>query len=384
MKPTSLLLLIALTLTASAEMKCAPGKCGSATAPAAKPLPKVPAKPQPDTTPKAGTTPKTKAHPAKAKRRTKPTIEQLFNVRTVKVKRMPTAKTEANYGYIVADESRRVEVSAWFDGFVEKLYANTCYQKVTKGDPLAKLYAPEVYKAKQDYLNAIRYNTQRPSPGMLRGAKEKLILLNVDPKEIKAIEKTHRTDAYTTLYAPASGWIFQKSLNEGSSFKKGAKLFEIVNLQTVWMEAKLFQNDLVGYQHLDHFRVKVKGVEGSFNAQKSLLYPTLNPKEATATLRLTIDNPDERLKPGMYATLYASSKKESHLVIPRTAAIRKEGVWYAFLATAFKGEYEPAPVEIEPLDSRYFIVKEGLSEGEAVVDNALFMMDSDAQINGIY
>ncbi len=377
MKPTSLLL-IALTLTASAEMKCAPGKCGGGAAPAAKPLPKVPAKPQTDTTPKA------EAHPAKAKRTTKPTIEQLFNVRTVKVKRISTAKTKTNYGYIVADERRRVEVTAWFEGFVTHLYTNTHYQKVTKGDPLAKVYAPEVYKAKQDYLNALRYNTQRPSQSMVRSAKEKLVLLNVSPQEIAQIAKTRTVDAYTTLYAPASGWIFQKSLNEGSSFKKGTKLFEIVNLQTVWMEAKLFQNDLAKYQHFDHFHVKVKGLEGSFNAQKSLLYPAFNPKEATATLRLTINNPNEQLKPGMYATLYASSKKESHLVIPRTAAIRKEGVWYAFLATEFKGEYEPVPVKIEPLDSRYFIVKEGLQEGESVVDNALFMMDSDAQINGIY
>ena len=383
-------LFIALTLTAHAEMKCAAGKCSSGKAVIAKPISKTaeatPSQPQ-QVTQKAGH-PKADAQKSTAEtrqeKRDRPTIEQLFNVRRVKVKRLQTAKTAVNYGYIVAEEKREVDVTAWFGGFVEKLYADTRYLKVKEGEPLVRVYSPEVYKAKQDYLNAIRYNAQRSAPGMLHGAKEKLILLNVNPKEITAIEKEHRVDAYTTLYAPVSGWIFEKRLKKGSSFKKGERLFEIVNIDRVWMEAKLFQNDLATLERLDRFTVKVKGIEGRFEAHKSLLYPALNPKEATATLRLTVDNPDERLKPGMYATLHASSQATEQLVIPRTAAIRKEGVWYAFLATAFRGEYEPARIEVEPLDSRYFIVKEGLREGEAVVNNALFMMDSDAQINSIY
>jgi Cu(I)/Ag(I) efflux system membrane fusion protein len=86
----------------------------------------------------------------------------------------------------------------------------------------------------------------------------------------------------------------------------------------------------------------------------------------------------------MYAKLHATANTSSKLVIPRTAALRKDGKWYAFLATEFKGEYEPVKIELEPLDNVYFLVKKGLSDGESIVNNALFMMDSDAQINSIY
>jgi len=173
-------------------------------------------------------------------------------------------------------------------------------------------------------------------------------------------------------------------VNEGASFTSKKRLFQIINLKKVWMEAKLFQNELNKLKHLQEFKVSSKGLEHMFTAQKELLYPMIDIKEATITLRLSIDNPDELLKPGMYVKLHSSAQKDTKLVIPRTAAMRKSGTWYVFLATEFKGEYEPIVVELKPLDNKHFEVTKGLMTGDEVVNNALFMMDSDAQINSIY
>ena len=408
-----LTLCVLLTLSANAEMKCESGKCTSGKETNTKVLPAAKEEPKND----GGMTEKEHAQmlekedeakvstkmtpeehakmlkdeeaakntPEKIKeRKNRRVIEQLFNVRTVKVKELTAAKEQVNYGYIVIEDSRRVEVASWYSGYVEALYADTIYKKVKKGEALAKVYSPEVYKAKQDYLNAIKFNAQRATPGMLRGAKEKLRLLNVSKKEINLIKKRREVDEFTTIYAPISGWIFKKNINLGSSFKKQQQLFEIVNLDKVWVEAKLFQNELKNLNKLKNFTVKVEGIPTVFKAEKILLYPRLDPKEATATLRLLVDNGKGELKPGMYAKLHSSAASKSRLVIPRTSALRKDGKWYAFLATDFKGEYEPVEIDVEPLDNAYFIVKEGLSNGENIVNNALFMMDSDAQINSIY
>ena len=368
----TLALCVLLTLTAQAEMKCEAGKCSTGKETTQKAVPiKI--------------SEADKNDPIKIQeQKNKRVIEQLFNIRTVKVKQLTASKEQVNYGYIVAEDSRKVEVASWYSGYVEALYADTLYKKVAKGEALAKVYSPEVYKAKQDYLNALKFNDTRATLGMLRGAKEKLRLLNVSKKEIELIKKRREVDEFTTIYAPISGWIFEKNLNLGSSFKKQQKLFEIVNLDKVWMEAKLFQNELKRLDTLKNFTLKVNGIAKVFKAEKTLLYPTLDPKEATATLRLLVDNCDEELKPGMYAKLHASADSSAKLVIPRTAALRKDGKWYAFLATDFKGEYEPVEIELEPLDNFYYIVKKGLSNGESIVNNALFMMDSDAQINSIY
>ncbi len=369
----SIILLLLLTTVAQAEMKCEAGKCSSG-----KDIPKkeIPIK----ETIKKDTSSTKKMQV----RENRPTVKQLFNVRTVKVLKKETARQQINYGYIVADESLKYDIVAWYSGFVEKLHADTLYTKVQKGDILAKVYSPEVYKAKQDYLNSIKFNAQRPSPSMVKSSKIKLELLNVNSQEIDRIRTTGKVEKFTTIYAPVSGWIFEKNINQGSAFNSSKKLFQIVSLKKVWMEVKLYQNELEKLHTFKNFTVKTKGINETFQATKSLFYPTLNPKEATATLRLEIDNSKHLLKPGMYAKMYASADSRSNLVIPRTAAMRKNGQWYAFLATEFKGEYEPAKIELKPLDNKYFEIISGLNEGDSVVNNALFMMDSDAQINSIY
>lgn len=313
-----------------------------------------------------------------------PTIEQLFNIKTTKVKTMRTTKEQVNYGYIVAQDSRKMDIHAWFSGYVTKLFADTRYKKVQKGEELAEVYSPEVYKAKQDYLHSLEFDKKHASPQMIKSAQTKLRLLGVSDSEIRRIEKTRKVDESTTLYAPQSGWIFEKNINQGASFNIQKKLFQIINLEKVWVEVKLYQDQIERLSHLETFIVKPKGTNKTYRAKKSLLYPILDPKEGTATLRLILENNDALLKPGMYAKVYASAPAKNRLVIPRTAAIRKNGTWYAFLATEFKGVYEPIAIEIQPLDTEYYEIIQGLKEGDMVVNNALFMMDADAQINGIY
>jgi len=369
-----IILLLTFTVSLQAEMKCEAGKCSTGKSVVKKKIPK-----------KEHTKDTKKSDIKKGDtRQSKLTIEQLFNVRTVKVGRLSTAKEQVNYGYIVAQDSRKVDVVAWYSGYVEKLFADTLYKKVKKGEALAAVYSPEVYKAKQDYLNSINFNAKRPAPGMLKSAKAKLRLLGVNEDEIDRIGKVRQVDEFSTIYAPISGWIFQKNINQGSAFNAQKKLFQIVNLEKVWLEARLFQNELEDLKQLHNFKVKLKGIQKVFNATKSLLYPMLDPKEATTTLRLELDNNEGLLKPGMYAKVHATTTAASHLVIPCTAAMRKNGTWYAFLATEFKGEYEPVAIELKPLDTVHYIVIKGLKEDDTIVNNALFMMDSDAQINGIY
>jgi len=356
---TLIFLLIPLLL--SAQMKCEAGKCGSDSSMTKEAI----------LTKKINTSKKA-------------TVEQLFNVTTTEVKKLSISKKQVNYGYIVAKDSNIIDVTAWFTGYVNTLYANTRYMKVTKGDILATVYSPEVYKAKQDYINALKFNKKRAVKNMVQSAKTKLLLLGVHPDEIRNVRVKQIATQFTNIYAPSSGWLLKKNINKGSYINNKKTLFKIMDLSKVWLEAKIFQNELINLRHFDNFTVEVKGISNIYKAKKELLYPTMNPKVATATLRLTLDNTDGLLKPGMYAKLYASQKSLAKMVVPQSAVIRKNAKWYVFLSTEFKGEYEPISIDLKPLNSRYYEVIKGLKVGDKVVNNALFMMDADAQINSIY
>jgi Cu(I)/Ag(I) efflux system membrane fusion protein len=311
-------------------------------------------------------------------------VEQLFSVQTVKVKRVSSSHSKKNYGFIKANEKMVYDVSPRFGGYVVKLYADTIYKKVKKGEALATVYSPEVFKAKDEYLNSYRYSKSRKSKGMLNSAKLKLKLLGVKNSEIKNIISTKKVSQNTTIYSPIDGYIFTKNITNGSSFNAKQRLFKIINLDEVWVEAKIFEDDLVWLKSVEKFNISVKSNNKTYVTNNSFIYPNINPKEATLTLRLKIKNIDNKLLPGMYANIFSKDESKSYLTLPTTAVILKDNKYYAFIVGEYEGEYEPTEVDVEPLNNQTYIIKSGLNENDEVVNNALFMMDSDAQINGLY
>lgn len=312
------------------------------------------------------------------------TVEQLFNVQTTKVKLVSDAKSIKSFGFVKVDESLVFDVSPRFGGFVEKLYADKTYKKVSKGERLVKVYSPEVLKAKDDYLNTINYTKARPNKAMLGSAKTKLSLLNISDAEIKAITKEKKTSSFTTINSPANGYIFKKNLNNNSSFKAKSVLFEVVNLDKVWVEIKIHQNQLSALGNVKSFTLTTPSLKRSFKATREKLYPELDPKEESFTLRLSLENKGHVLKPGMYTTVVMNASTKSYLTLPATAVMRKNGKFYVFIVGEYEGEYEPLEVDVEVLNPNTYIIKSELSVGDEVVNNALFMMDSDAQVNGLY
>jgi len=312
------------------------------------------------------------------------TVEQLFSVQTLKVQKELSSHTKKNYGYVVADEARIYSIAPRFGGFVEKIYADKIYTYVKKGTPLVSVYSPKVYKAKEDYINSYNYTKTRANKGMLHSAKLKLELLGLSQKEIKELLSTKKVSKNTTIYAPVSGYIFKKNITHGSAFHAKNELYEIVNLDEVWVEAKVFEDDIAWLKNTDDFSISVKSSSKIYKASSKLLYPELNPKDATLTLRLRVKNNEKELFPGMYANVISQDKKQNYLTLPTNAVMRKDGKYYVFVVGEYEGEYDPIEVSVKPLNSHKYIITDGLNAGDEVVAKALFMMDSDAQINGLY
>ena len=314
----------------------------------------------------------------------KHTVEQLFSVQTVKVKQESTNHSKKNFGFIKADEARVHHITPRFGGYVEKIYADKIYKYVRKGDALVTVYSPEVYKAKEDYLNSYKYTKNKKNKGMLKSSKLKLQLLGVSDKEINKLIKSKKVSQNTTIYSPVNGYIFAKGISDGSAFNAKANLYTIVNLDEVWVEAKVYEKDINWLKNTAEFDVNFKSTDKIYKTTSTLLYPMLDPKEATMTLRLRLKNPKLELFPGMYASVISKDKAQTYLTLPTDAVIRKNAKFYVFVVGEYEGEYEPMEVSVKVLNPNTYIVTDGLAAGDEVVSNALFMMDSDAQINGLY
>ncbi|MDH4944297.1 efflux RND transporter periplasmic adaptor subunit [Sulfurimonas sp. C5] len=311
-------------------------------------------------------------------------VTQLFSVQTVKVQKMDVAKSFKSYGYVKADEANIYMIMPRFSGFVEKIYVDAIYSYVQKGQALAAIYSPEVYKAKEDYLNSYYYTKRNNTNGMLKSARTKLELLGISNKEIEDVIKNKKVSKLTTIYTPKNGYLFAKTIVDGSAFKAGNMLYKIINTDSLWIEAKLFDTQLASIKNTQSFEVTTATTDTPLVTNKKVLYPDVDPKAAAYTLRLIVNDPTHKLILGQYATLKGIDIKKQYLVLPKTAVIRKNGKFYVFMVGEYEGEYEPLQIMAKLLDTEHYIITEGLNEGDEVVNNALFMMDSDAQINGLY
>lgn len=311
-------------------------------------------------------------------------VTQNFNVTLTTVKEESVKLSKEFYGYVDIDEARVVDVVPRFSGYVEVLYGDRTYKYVRKGEKLAKVYSPEVYKAKEEYLRSYNYaKRSKSSKGMVRSAKIKLSLLGVDKGEIDRVVKTGKTQELTTIFSPTNGLIFQKDIDKGGSFARGKRLFRLVSLDKEWIRIKVSDADIEWVRGVKDFNVRFDGLERVYKAKFDIVEPKLDPKEALYTVRCVIDNINNKVYPGMYAKVKANKTLGTRLVVPTSAVIRKNGKHYAFLATEFKGEFEPIKVDVKRIGDRY-IVKSGLKKGDKIVKSAMFMMDSDAEINSLY
>ena len=306
------------------------------------------------------------------------TVQQLFSVQTIKVKQLQEAKSIQSYGFVRVDDARVYDVAPRFSGYVETLYADSLYKRVSKGEALVKVYSPEVLKAKDEYANSVRYSKNRT---MIESSKTKLQLLDIPETEIGTKVKGRN---FTTITSPVNGYIFKKNINNNAAFQAKQKLFEIVNLDKVWVEVRIHQDQVALLQNVYKYSLQSETSPIRYEVQNAMLYPKLDEKDESFTLRLEIENSQKELMPGMYMKVKMLQKQKSYLTLPVTAVIRKNGTYYAFVVGEYEGEYEPLEIEVELLDPNTYIIKSGLVAGDEVVNNALFMMDSDAQVNGLY
>ena len=124
---TITLFLLPLMLLSETAMKCEAGKCATDKTSMTKDIPE-----KPETSSSKTSAMKEASKDNKPMRSQRPTIEQLFNVKTVQVKDMTASQKQVNFGYIVAQDSRMVDVLTWYSGFVNVLYTDTLYKKCKK------------------------------------------------------------------------------------------------------------------------------------------------------------------------------------------------------------------------------------------------------------
>jgi Cu(I)/Ag(I) efflux system membrane fusion protein/cobalt-zinc-cadmium efflux system membrane fusion protein len=293
-------------------------------------------------------------------------------------------------GAVEADETRMAEVQVRFAGWIQKVYADSTFKQVKKGQPLLTIYSPELVRTENEYLLAKQNRellAQSTVPGVASGAgtllssaTERLKQWGIPEREIQELEQTGEIKRELEIDSPASGFIVERNAFPNMYVQPGTKLYSVADLSTVWVYAQLFQNDIGRVKAGDSAVITVDAYPGrSFAGRVSFISPQLDQATRTAKVRLEIPNPDMKLSLGMFVNVKLDLALGRQLVIPASGLYQSGTRQIAFIDHG-DGHYEPREVAASVRAGEDFIVTKGLKAGERIVTSANFLIDSESQL----
>jgi Cu(I)/Ag(I) efflux system membrane fusion protein len=237
-----------------------------------------------------------------------PAQKALMRVQTVAAeRRYPTAEQRL-VGKVALDETSLAEITAWVPGRIERLFVDATGLHVREGDHMVDLYSPELISAQAELLQAIG-SLSNAGSGSLRqalqetveAARAKLRRWGLTEEQVRGIERRGKPDDTVTIYAPASGVVVQRNVQEGMYVQTGTRIFTIADLRRVWVQLDAYESDLGWLRYGQTVRFTTETFPGeTFEGQVSFIDPMLNPDTRTVKVRVQVDNAEERLKPEMF------------------------------------------------------------------------------------
>lgn len=319
-----------------------------------------------------------------------PEAQQRMGLTYGTVERRPLWRETRTSARIAPDETRLYHVTTKFEGWVDTLYVNVTGQFVRKGDPLLTIYSPELVASQQELLTTLAMSRSlEKSPiesvsqggrDLLAAARRRLKLWDISDAQIAEIEQSGQMLKFVTLYAPASGYVFEKEIVAGHKAMPGEVLMQITNLSQVWGEADIYESDIPYVKIGMMVEIDLPYWPGkTFRGRISFLDPRLDPQTRTMRARLDIANPELTLKPGMYADAHLKFGLGEKLVVPEDALVRTGERTIVFVRSG-EGALNPVEVTTGLRSDNVFEVLSGLKAGDKVVTSANFLIDSESSL----
>lgn len=368
----------------------------------------------------------------------------MMNIQTMPVERKFVDAEIRMVGKVAYDETRLAYITAWVPGRLDKLYVDYTGVRVNEGDHMVYLYSPELISAQEELRQAKRTSESfsdgtgsgKTALATLRAARERLRLWGLTPEQIATAEGGEFSD-HITIYAPVGGTVIKRNGQEGMYVDTGMRIYTLADLDQMWVMFDAYESDLPWIRYGQRVQFTTEAYQGEeFEGTIVFIDPFLDPMTRTAKVRVNVSNVDGKLKPEMFARGVVHSRvaeggrvadptltgkwvgpmhpeivrdepgdcpicgmklvpatmlgyvsgdemeSATPLVIPVTAALKTgtRAVVYVQVPGADKPTFEGREIELGPRAGDYYLVHSGLSEGELVVTNGNFKIDSALQI----
>ena len=306
--------------------------------------------------------------------------EKHANIRidTVRIKSM--AEFSTVLGTANFDQRKITVVTSRIRGRLDKLLVRNPQQYVKEGEPIYAIYSEELIAYENELLTAIQMkespsDLQASFDQLIEAAKRKLFLLGLTNFQIEQIEKSGVASPLITIYSPVSGTLSELSVSEGQYVEEGTAMFRIADMSRLWIEAQMYVNELRWLDGGAAIQAEFDALPGEvFKVVPVFDNPSLEADSKISLVRFQVENPSNKLRPGMMAYINIKRNEKKTLVIPKSSIVVGEMI-SAWVKTA-KGTYENRMIQLGIQNKKEVEVLSGLKEGELIVTNGAYLLNS--------
>jgi len=333
------------------------------------------------------------------------------------------------FGQIEYDPAHMSYVSAFMPGVIDRVYVKRAGQTVRWHDRLFDLYSSDLYFTQQELVSVMKtipsflaFQAKTPyaarkaliqsrstgegpkadSPEYkeamekLASIRHKLRILGLPKADIDELMKLGEPTGIASVYATKAGVVIEQNAYEGTFVNTGTPIFTIGDPRYVWARLDAYESDFSWLRMGQEVEFETDAYPGvAFTGKIVFIDPAFDPNKRTFKIGALYPDKERKLRPNMlvrakvHAELTADGKvrtdltrdDQAPLVIPASAPLitGERAVVYV----AAPGEnitFEGREVVLGRKAKDYYLVREGLEEGELVVVNGNFKLDSAMQI----
>jgi membrane fusion protein, copper/silver efflux system len=294
-------------------------------------------------------------------------MRQALGVRTAKAERAPLARRVEAVATVAFDRRGTREIRVRAEGWVEQLRVRAAGERVRKGQPLFTVFSPKLATTRQDLERA--RELQDPE------------LIAVAEARLRALGAGGGAGSRTVVTAPVDGVVEELMVLEGGMLTPEMVAARITPLGQVWVVAAVPESASGGLEIGAPAQLTFAAHPGeTLEARVTEILPELNMATRTVQARLTVDNADTRLRPGMIGTASIEVGTAREVVqVPLDAVIRT-GRGERVVVALGEGRFGTREV-VTGLESGDRVeIRRGLAAGEEVVVSGQFLIDSESSI----
>ena len=318
--------------------------------------------------------------------------QQLMGVRIGTVEKAAATEQVRAFGRVTPDETRIHRLTAGLEAYMTAISAVTTGSRVARDQWLATYSTPEARLPVSSFITAVNVLDReekmvKQDPASIVAARtsvglavDRLLTLGMSRVQIDEIRRDRATVTAVKITSPVDGFVLARNGAAGQRFDAGTELFQIVDLQRVWILADVPVTDGEWITPGTPARVTVGGRETPVRARVSGdVLPQFDPATQSHKLRLEADNPGFILRPDMFVDVDFQVAYEPALMVPADAVV-PSGLGAHVFVEQDSGIFQRRDVQTGRRQGGRIAILKGLQPGERIALSGTFLLDSESRM----